>query len=692
MKILMMFVNLLNMYKVVWENIDIDIPLNDNTYLYYDMPKAYLYDSNDNLIETEVYYEKGVNHTSLNVVNSRHVKVFKINYRAHFDEYGISQTEMINFNIIDITPPEFLYTPEIIMPQGSKLLKEQEIIDTLIYKDNYYSNDLLTVRISGLVNVNVNIPGIYEIYYELMDPSLNVKRVLGYYVIENTIPPEIKSKDIIEINYGENFNYLDHFQFIDKYDSNLKTTVDLSNVNFNKIGLYQITVSAINKAGLKTIVTKNLKIVDKQKPNIVISPNTTFNIYKHNYNDLKTLIFEVTDNYDNLTIDDVIIEGVVDFNVINKYSLTYQVADSSNNVFSKNVIVEIKDLEKPKISLKDEIILNVGSSNPNWHKYFEITDNYDDFSDLDIYVNDKNVDYNKIGTYYIDVTVTDLSKLKTTKRFNIKIKDLISPQVTQVSEIIITDFLEKDLTYYKSFFEIEDNYNIYADIKITKEGLINYNKIGKYDVIFKFGDKSNNETTINTSVNVIDIIPPEINLNTNFYYYYIGDEIPNLESFINKISDNYFDDLKLNIKNNINYNEIGLYEVTYEVYDGLNNYSYETLNFYVDLRKSKLIEGSDLYLKINDNFIIGENIILSDDVVKTYIYPEKINTKNPGIKEITYIAYDKRGNYEVFTQNIYINEPSFLTKYKTNIIVTIISLITISGLIIYYKKYNNNSY
>ena len=39
------------MYKVVWQNIDIDIPLNDDTYQYYDMPKANLY-YNNKLIET----------------------------------------------------------------------------------------------------------------------------------------------------------------------------------------------------------------------------------------------------------------------------------------------------------------------------------------------------------------------------------------------------------------------------------------------------------------------------------------------------------------------------------------------------------------------------------------------------------------------------------------------------------------
>lgn len=689
MKTLIMFVNLLSMYKVVWEDIDINIPLNDNTNLYYDIPQANLYDNNNNLIKTDVYYEKGVNHTSLNVVNSRHVKVFRIDYRVHFEEYGISQTQTIHFNIVDNEPPEFLSIPELIMPQGHKILKEQEIIDTLIYKDNYYSNEELTVRIVGLANVNINIPNKYEIYYEVMDPSLNIKRVPGYYIVENTIPPEIKYKEIIEINYGDDFNYLEHFQFIDKYDSNLKTTIDLSNVNFNKLGLYQITVSAKNKNDLKTIITTNLKIIDNENPNIVINPNTTFNIYDHNFSDLRDLIFEVNDNYDNLTKDDVIIEGFVDFDVINKYDLVYKVTDSSNNTYSKTIFIEIKDLKKPSITLKEDIILNIGTTKPNWYDYFEINDNYNDFSDLVVTINDKDVDYNNIGNYYIDISVVDKNKLKETKRFNLEIKDLSPPIVEQVSEIIITDFLEKDLTFYKMFFNIEDNYNNYNDIRVELKGIISYDQIGKYEVSFIFSDKSHNQTIINTVINIIDIIPPEITLTSKFYYYYIGDQIPELETFVSKISDNYFTDLKLNINNDINYNEIGLYEVIYEVYDGY-NYNHEILNFYVDLKKGPLIDGSDLHLNINDNFLLGENIFFYDGVVKTYSYPKTIDTKNPGIKEVTYIAYDKRGNYEEFVQKIYINEPSFFVKYKTNVLITSIAIISLLGVVIYYKKYNKN--
>src|SRR5690554_4434331 len=383
MKVLMIFLNILNMYKVVWENKDIKIPLNEDTYQYYEMPKANLY-YNNILIKTDEYYERGVNHTNLNVINSRHVKTFKIDYRVRFDEYGISSTQTIHFNVVDTIGPEFIKIPEIKMPVKTKALTEKSIIEGLIYHDNYYSNDELVVKVNGLANVNINIPNKYELEYEIMDPSFNTTKQIGYYIVENNISPEIKYNDLITINYGETFNYLNHFKFIDEYDKNLNTYVDLSSVNFNKLGSYKIQVTAINNVGLKTTVSSTLEIVDKEKPTLNLKTNNILNVHDYNYDYLKTIILSVYDNYNQLTIDDVLIEGFIDFNVVNKYELTYSVNDSSNNTVSKKVVIEIRDLIRPTVEIIKDLVFNINDSKPNWYNYFLIDDNYDDFSDLTI--------------------------------------------------------------------------------------------------------------------------------------------------------------------------------------------------------------------------------------------------------------------------------------------------------------------
>lgn len=691
MKVLMIFLNILNMYKVVWENKDIKIPLNEDTYQYYEMPKANLY-YNNILIKTDEYYERGVNHTNLNVINSRHVKTFKIDYRVRFDEYGISSTQTIHFNVVDTIGPEFIKIPEIKMPVKTKALTEKSIIEGLIYHDNYYSNDELVVKVNGLANVNINIPNKYELEYEIMDPSFNTTKQIGYYIVENNVKPEIKYNDLITINYGESFNYMNYFKFIDEHDKNLKTSANLSNVNFNKLGTYPIIVSATNDVGLTTTVTANIEIIDKEKPSLVLKTNNIINVNECNSSYLEEIILSVSDNYDKLTINDVIIEGYIDFNVVDKYDLTYYITDSSNNSYSKKIVIEVKDLEKPEIKLIKELNLNINDNKPNWFNYFNITDNYDDFTDLSVTFNDKNINYNKLGIQMLEVTVTDLNKNKITQIFEVNILDLIAPEIIQMEEIIITDFTSKNNEFYKTFFAITDNYDNYSDINVTINNHIDYEKIGQYEVLLIFSDKSNNTTIINTFVYILDITKPSINLTTNVYYYYINNELPKLDEYIMNIGDNNTskENLKVNIVNNVNYNKVGKYEVVYEVFDESNNMNYAVLSIYVDKTKTKLISGENIYIETDNPFIIGNSIKLSDDVVKTLSYPNYIDTSKPGVKEVLHVAYDARGNYEEFLQTIYIEDNKTIEKYKNNIIVTIIGGIIIAGYYLYEKKNNNN--
>ena len=199
MKLIVLMFTILTNYKIVWENVDIFINLGEDTYQYYEYPKASLY-VNDVLVDADVYYEKGINHTNLNVINSRHVKTYKIDYRANFDEYAISSTQSIYFNIVDNIAPTFIKVPNLTGPVKGKRLTEKEIIENLIYEDNYYKKEELTIRVNGLLMVDMNIPKTYEIEYEIMDPSLNIRKEIGCYIVENNVAPEIKYKDLIEIN------------------------------------------------------------------------------------------------------------------------------------------------------------------------------------------------------------------------------------------------------------------------------------------------------------------------------------------------------------------------------------------------------------------------------------------------------------------------------------------------------------
>ena len=408
MKIFFLMFNILSSYRVVWNNIKIDIPLNSSPGEYFNLPEAKLIDDKGNIVSKNCFYEE-VNHTTTKVINTKHVKTFRVDYKATFPDYFISNTESIYFNIVDTIAPEFIYVEDIIEPVGKKLLDKNEIISNIIYKDNYYSNDDITINIYGLSLVNVNIPGKYKITIEIFDPSYNINKVERYYIIESNKKPIIESKDIIYHEYGLKFDPIKHFKITDPYDNNLEIKYDY-NFDFNHLGSFYITVKATNKFGLFETSTRLVEVIDSEKPKLIIKENNVFNVYLYDKKVLESLIIEVSDNYSKLNINSVIIEGYIDFNSIGKYECIYKVSDSSLNTTSKKVIIEIKDLEKPSINILTDIIIEVNKKYIDYHNYFLIEDNYDDYSDLIIKFIDINIKYDIIGTYNLDVSVTDKSK------------------------------------------------------------------------------------------------------------------------------------------------------------------------------------------------------------------------------------------------------------------------------------------
>lgn len=672
MKIFLYLTFLFNLYNIKWENIHIKIPLLDSVTNYFDLPKATLYDNNSNVINSPYYYEKGVNHTSLKVVSSKHVKTYRVDYRITFYELNIKSTQTITFEIIDNIPPEIIKYPTIIMPVKSKLLTEKEIINDIIVKDNYYPEEELIINILNLANVNVNYPGDYIIKISVMDPSYNKTELNITYKIISNIPPEIKYNEPIYLNYGQKFNIYEHFKFNDPYDNSLQISYDDTLVDYQKLGTYPITVTAKNQFDLFTIVQTSLIIVDKQSPELILNDKPIINVKQYDETILKQFIIYINDNYDKLTIDDVNIIHNINFDLIGKYNVIYEVKDSSLNVTTKQIQVEIKDLEKPVITPIKQLKIDVHSNNIIWLNYFNIIDNYDNVNDLTIKFNDKNINYNNIGKYILEVEVQDLSKNINRSNFIIEIIDQKPPEVVQIKDIIITDFTPKDEKYFLQFFNIQDNYTKRENININFFGSINYNLIGEYFITIIFSDESNNETSLNTSIFIIDAEKPEINLYNETIYYYVNDNKPNYYNNIKNVLDNYTkkEDLEITIIDHVNYQKIGKYQVEYIVRDQSYNETLKTIDVIVDKNKKQLMKGKNITLNKFQDWYLGLGIEFSDDVVKIETIPHTIYTNTNGKKEILYIAYDERGNSEQFLQIITVKN-EIENKFNIILIITI---------------------
>jgi len=549
-------------------------------------------------------------------------------------------------------------------------------------------------------NINFKKIGKYELEISVTDSSKNKK--VGLYevnVVDNGNPVVRQIKDIIISDFKAKHIdfYRSFFEIKDNYDDIKDISIELKEtIDFSKIAKIPVTFLFTDSSKNQVSFETNINIIDNVAPNLVIESNKTLNVgSKINFRDF---IIDVSDNYYEVKKDDVKIITNANFNELGKHDVLYFLKDGSNNETTKKLIIEIKDLEKPEIKVTQEIKIDVFSININWNKYFAFKDNYDEKDDLIIKYDTTNINFKKLGKYELIVSATDTSKNKKTASYEVNIVDKKAPTVKQTSEIIINDFTKKDVNFYRNYFEIEDNYDDIKDITIEINEKINYQKTGKTTVTFIFKDKSKNESFISSEVYLIDDEKPEIFLLQNEYKHFLGEEKVDLMSLIEDYGDNYTkkDDLKIKIKEAINYEKIGKYDVLYKITDEMLNESQAKLIFYIDKKKEISATITNLTIQKDEKWQVLEGVEFDSNVSRYEYFPKIVETDKLGTVEVKYIAYDERGNYEEFYQtiNIISDEKNNKLDYKPQIIISAIGIILVSLVYAqtYYKKKQTNIY
>jgi hypothetical protein len=154
-----------------------------------------------------------------------------------------------------------------------------------------------------------------------------------------------------------------------------------------------------------------------------------------------------------------------------------------------------------------------------------------------------------------------------------------------------------------------------------------------------------------------------------------------LEFYIQEASDNY-DELTIEsvtIQDEINYSQIGKYNVIYKIIDSSMNVMIKTLDVTVDDMSPPIVTTSSMILSIGDfcDPLVGFEVI--DNLEETTIIwsPQIIDTNTPGIKTISYVVTDSRGNYTTFEREIIVEpmiETFNLIQYLPVVLITVIGI------------------
>ena len=206
------------------------------------------------------------------------------------------------------------------------------------------------------------------------------------------------------------------------------------------------------------------------------------------------------------------------------------------------------------------------------------------------------------------------------------------------------------------------------NIKVIKNE-VDINKQGKYEVLYEVADKDGNKTTKAIFVNVK---PKEEAINNTPVIEASDRDINEEDNFniLEKImaTDKEDGDLTKNIKvikNDVNVNKPGKYEVTYEVSDKEGNKATKTIFVNVKPKEKEEninnsipnIEANDRSISLGDNFNPLEFLVATDkedgDLTnKIKVIKNEVDSNQPGKYKVTYEVADKDGNKATKTINV----------------------------------------
>jgi len=190
---------------------------------------------------------------------------------------------------------------------------------------------------------------------------------------------------------------------------------------------------------------------------------------------------------------------------------------------------------------------------------------------------------------------------------------------------------------------------------------------------------------------IIDIIELSIELKQKQMIIQIFDQEIDLISQVKSVYDNYdyltIDDII--IEHQINYEKIGVYEVKYILKDFSKNQKIEYFYLVIEDKVLPWITFENIKIKQHDYFnpLVGVEYGDNLDFPQITFFPKHLDTSSPGIKTMTYVITDQRGNYIIEDRKIIVESIDDNLNIFEYLPITLITFIGFISILYIKKKY-----
>ena len=197
-----------------------------------------------------------------------------------------------------------------------------------------------TVVIEG--NVDTSKLGQNILQYTVLDnEGVTVKNFTRVVIVIDTIAPTFNTIEdqYLEVNEYENINWQTYVSDLQD-NSNLEISLIVEeNINYSELGIYPVSIKAVDKSGNEFAREFDVNIIDTQAP--VISFNSNY-IYVFGASNPEKIISEISDNYYDETEITILsdIDEVIDKNETGTHTVTYQISDPLGNQSIQAINIE----------------------------------------------------------------------------------------------------------------------------------------------------------------------------------------------------------------------------------------------------------------------------------------------------------------------------------------------------------------
>ncbi|MFC4267352.1 immunoglobulin-like domain-containing protein [Polaribacter marinivivus] len=604
------------------------------------------------------------------------------------DVYNFTTTPATATITVDNTAPTL--TPSVVanIDEGETALGTISANEDVTWTD---SSADVSVNSSGVITLNAgaslaNSP--YTFTITGTDNSNNATTTSQFSVTVNDITKPVISllgdnPQVIEV--GTAYSEL-NATASDNKDGDISGTIVInsSTVNTNVVDSYTVTYNVTDAAGnVADQVTRTVNVVDTTKPVItLLGDNPQVIEVGTPYSELNAT---ASDNLDGNISGNIVIDATnVDTNIVDSYTVTYNVTDANGNVADEVTrTVNVVDTTKPVITLLGDATVTIEVGSTYVDSGVTVTDNYDSNITASLVTDLTDVNINIVDSYTVTYNVTDANgNVADEVTRTVNVVDTTKPVITLLGDATVT--IEVGSTYVDSGVTVTDNYdsNITASL-VTDLTDVNINIVDSYTVTYNVTDANGNVADeVTRTVNVVDTTKPVITL--------IGDNPQILE--YNEVytelgataTDNYDDNTTLTATINIDaaaaiagasdgntFGTLGTYNVTYNVTDANGNVADEVTRTVevVDTTKPvltllgdnpqliEIISGNDaVYVELgataSDEFDL--DVDDADIVIDTSALTP--NLGNVGCYPVVYSVTDASGNTRTRTRTVFVLE------------------------------------